>query len=158
MFTRTGSCSALLSSERDFRQRSPTHSCKTEHMQKGTILFSFKNILGKDTKQEKNYRYVFYSVFLFILSFTVQGGWGVIYQLIFSPADRSSSKRILHTHPNWLFLWRHFPLQKCHPGQKCVKALSLLAQHPLKNHIKFNISSTQIAHFQSHTRHKSDWN
>lgn len=57
----------------------------------------------------------------------------VIYQLITSPADRSSSKHILHTHPNWLFLWRRCLLQICHLGQKCVTALSLVAQHRLKN-------------------------
>lgn len=64
---------------------------------------------------------------------------GDIYQLVSSPADRSSSKRILHTHPNWLFLWRRCPLQICHLGQKCVKALSLLAQHRLK---KITLNST----------------
>lgn len=56
-----------------------------------------------------------------------------LYQLITSPADRLSSKHILHTHPNWRFLWRRCPLQICHRGQKCATALSLVARHRLKN-------------------------
>lgn len=127
MLTRTGSCRALLSSDKDFRQRSPTHSWKTDHMHKETALFNLWHISHRN-------------LVTFISGFSCSSClWhfmevaDVIYQLKSSPADRSSSKHILHMHPNWLFLWRHCPLQICHRGQKCVTALSLVAQHRLKN-------------------------
>lgn len=70
-----------------------------------------------------------------------------------SPADRWSSKRILRTRPNWPFLWRHYPLQICHLGLKCVKAPSLLAQRRLKK-ITLNSKSVpdQTQRFQSNDR------
>lgn len=126
MFTRTGSCRALLSSDRDFRQRSPTHSWKTEHVAE-------RKNFTRPHRHVSHWNVVaFVSVFSWAFSHYAERA-EVIYQLLSSPADRSSSKHILHTHPNWLFLWRRCLLQICHLGQKCVTALSLVAQHRLKN-------------------------
>lgn len=49
-----------------------------------------------------------------------------------SPAGRSSSEHTLHTHPSWLFLWRHCAPQICRRAQQGVTVLSLLALHHLK--------------------------
>ena len=52
-----------------------------------------------------------------------------------SPAGRSSSERILRTHPSWPFLWRHCGPRICRPGLQGATVLSLLALHHL-NHRK----------------------
>lgn len=91
------------------------------------------NILQKETT-------LFSLTDTFVIAFISVFSWAFSHDtevaevyVISSPADRSSSKHILHTHPNWLFLWRRCLLRICHLGQRCVTTLSLVAQHRLKN-------------------------
>lgn len=159
MFTRTGSCNALLSSDRDFRQRSPTHSCKMEHMQKGTTLFTFKNKLGIKTKPEEMYRLFFVCVCVsFLVHFVrVQAGcrchlsiyiltcWQIVFKTYFAYTSKLAVS--METLP---------PSDMSSRPDVCESPEPLSSASPEKNHITYNISSTQIQYFQSHMWRKSD--